>query len=309
MSGGPISIVFTTRNRRELLATALRAARAQTVPTRLIVADDASDDGTAEMLRAEFPEVTHLRSGTCRGPSYQRNRGVEAADSDVVVLLDDDSVLQSARTVEQTVGEFDDQRVGAVAVPFVNVARDTVVRTRAPDDRRVYVGHAFVAAAHAVRRDAFLAVGGYREHLFYYGEEGDLSLRLLAAGRVVRFGSADPVHHHQPPARVSRAADWYGRRNDVLVPALTAPLRALPAVLAGTTLNGLRYGVKCGRPFRMARGLLSGYCAAVARIGERKPVSAATYRLFRRLKQFEPVPLGDIASELEGRRQPGGGVL
>ena len=56
MTRAATTIVFTTRNRLALLAEGLRAARAQTVPARLIVVDDASDDGTTEMLRAEFPE-------------------------------------------------------------------------------------------------------------------------------------------------------------------------------------------------------------------------------------------------------------
>src|SRR5439155_6626736 len=106
MTRSATTVVFTTRNRLTLLAKALRAARAQTVSARLIVVDDASDDGTTEMLRAEFPDVTHIRSDTVRGPSYQRNRGVEAADTDTVVLLDDDSLLSSTRTIEQTLADF-----------------------------------------------------------------------------------------------------------------------------------------------------------------------------------------------------------
>lgn len=280
-----------------LLAKALRSAQAQTVQARLVVVDDASDDGTTEMLRAEFPDVMHLRSDTVRGPSYQRNRGVEVADTEIVILLDDDSVLPSPRTIEQTLADFDDSRIGAVAIPFVNVLQDEVVRTRAPDRHRVYIGHAFVAAAHAVRRDDFVAVGGYREYLFYMGEEGDLCLRLLAAGKVTRFGTADPVHHYQPAGRVSRTADYYGRRNDILIPVLTAPAALLPGVLAGTTWNGLRYAFRCGRPTRMAYGLLRGYMLAVAKLGDRQAVSTATYRLFRRLKQSEPVPLDVVVSD------------
>ena len=44
------SVVFATRNRREELRAAIDGALSQTVPVEVIVMDDGSDDGTAEML-------------------------------------------------------------------------------------------------------------------------------------------------------------------------------------------------------------------------------------------------------------------
>ena len=80
----------------------------------------------------------------------------------------------------------------------------------------MHVVHAFVGAAHAVRRDVFLKVGGYREHFFFMGEEGDLCLRMMQAGYVTRLGRADPIYHLESSRRDLSRAGFSGRRNDIL---------------------------------------------------------------------------------------------
>src|SRR5207249_1976421 len=163
-----------------------------TVVLQIIVMDDGCTDGTQELVRSEFPQVSYHRLSSGRGPSFQRNRGIELASSNIVFPLDDDTRFVSSRTAEQTLSDFDHPRVAAVSIPHINVRKDQVVRQRAPTADGIYVTHAFVGAAHAIRRDAFLRVGGYREHFFYMGEEGDLCLRLLHAGYITRLGRAAP---------------------------------------------------------------------------------------------------------------------
>jgi hypothetical protein len=51
------SLVITTRNRRDDLRTVLRSAVQQAGLPEIIVIDDGSNDGTAEMVRVEFPSV------------------------------------------------------------------------------------------------------------------------------------------------------------------------------------------------------------------------------------------------------------
>jgi len=291
------TIVITTRNRQELLAKCLRAALQQSALCRIIVVDDASEDGTTEMLRDEFPTVHHLRSNLPIGPCAQRNRGVGLAETEIVFLIDDDTELVSPATVEQTLNEFNHPLVSAVAIPFVNVLQDQAVHTSAPDREQVYVGYAFVAAAHAVKRAEFLAVGGYREPLFYMGEESDFCLRLLAAGRVTRWGAADKVHHFQPPGRISWAADYYGRRNDVLFSWQNVPFPEVLVRLPATLLNGLLHGLRTKRIRVTMQGQTAGlrYCMTNPRI--RSAVPRWAYRLFRRLRKLSPIELADLMTD------------
>jgi glycosyltransferase involved in cell wall biosynthesis len=278
------TIILTTHNRRELLRKAIVAAQKQTVPVQIMVMDDNSADGTAAMMKQDFPHIPYYRSESNRGPCFHRNRGAALARTNIVFPLDDDSILQSPRTVAQTLSEFDDPCIGAVAIPFVNVLQTDKVVSSAPDDVTLYVTSAFVAAAHALRRDLFLALNGYRETFFYMGEEGDLCIRMLDRGFVVRLGRADPIHHYQPKDRVSLAADFYGRQNDILFLIYNAPGRYLLPFLLGTTLKGAWFGVRLGRLQNMLKGLSRGYLLGFREIRNRKPVRPSCFRCFRRLK-------------------------
>ena len=237
------SIVIPTRFRVEELRELIHSVFAQTVPVEILVMDDGESDVLSEMLRVEFPQVRYLKLGSGRGPAFQRNRGIEFATHPIVFFVDDDTLLVSPKTLEQTLAEFEHPRIGAVGIPFINVRQGQALQQRA-SAAGIQVAHAFVGAAHAVRRDVFLKVGGYREHFFYMGEEGDLCLRMMQAGYVMRLGRADPIHHLESPRRNLGRAGFSGRRNDILFCWHNVPMsHFVPHLLATTFQRSMR-----GRP-------------------------------------------------------------
>jgi GT2 family glycosyltransferase len=292
------SAVIPTRNRVEELRALIDSLLNQTVPLEILIMDDGKSENTRRMLIQEFPNVRHYQIDSGRGPAFQRNRGIELARSNFVFPVDDDTYFVSASTVEQTLSEFDHPRVGAVGIPFINARQDEVIRQRAPDDMSVYAVHAFVGAAHAVRRDLFLKLGGYREHFYYMGEEGDLCLRMLSAGYVTRMGRADPIHHLESPSRDTALADHYGRRNDVLFVWHNVPMPFLPVHLAATTWNGVRTTLRAENRLRMILGIAAGYTGCLSNWSERAPVSNQIYRLYRRLKKSGSLPLKELETFL-----------
>ena len=231
------AVVITTKNRRDDLRVALASAVSQSAQPLVVVVDDGSTDGTADMVRTEFPTVTLHRADVSQGYIVQRNRGADLAAADVVFSIDDDAAFSTPAVVGQTLADFAGQpRVGAVAVPFVNVNRENVLRQRAPSDAGVYVNEDYIGTAHAVRRDVFRQLGGYRPALFHQGEERDFCLRMLDAGHVVRLGRADPIHHFESPRRDTKRMDLYGRRNDVLFAWHNVPWPTVVPHLLGTTV-------------------------------------------------------------------------
>ncbi len=112
------TVVFTAHNRRDMVLDAIALALKQTVPVHIIVADDASTDGTREAVVAAYPGVTYVRSDTSFGPCYQRNRGVELAQTEIVFPLDDDSMLIDPATLEVATRDFAPADVGIVCMPF-----------------------------------------------------------------------------------------------------------------------------------------------------------------------------------------------
>ena len=298
------TVVITTKNRKEDLLTAVRSALAQSVPVEVLIIDDGSTDGTAETVRAQFPQVALHRFETSEGYIRQRNRGIALASTNIIFSIDDDAEFSTPHVVAQTLAEFSDPRICAVAVPFINVNQDHTLRQRAPDPQAICLADQYIGTAHALRRDVFLACGGYRAYLVHQGEELDYCIRALERGYVVRLGTADPIHHFESPRRSFFRMDVYGRRNDILFCWHNIPWRYFPLRLAVVTLLGIRHGFRSGRPLNHLRGLLYGYGAILRFFRHRRPVSAAAYRLSRRLRGKD-LTLPAIAAELPQLRETG----
>jgi GT2 family glycosyltransferase len=294
-------VVVTTRNRKDDLRVCLQSIDRQDVAVEIIVIDDASDDGTPEMIAAEFPHARLIVHAGMQGYIRGRNEAARLATSDVIVSVDDDAAFSSAGVISQALACFDDDRVAAVAIPYIDVNRESTVRQAAPDCVDTYVVETFIGTAHAVRRHVFVELGGYREELFHQGEESDLCVRILAAGYVVRLGCGDPIHHFESTRRDFRRMDHYGPRNAILFAWQNVPFPAvliqLPATIAGVlmlTLKPSRLLTRCG-------GVLDGLASCARFV--RNPVPAPVYRLWRRMrKASKPLRLDDIAAELAARR-------
>lgn len=287
------TVVITTKNRRDDLHAAIDSALAQTgAAVEVLVIDDGSTDGTAELVRRKFPTVVLHRAEQSQGYIVQRNAAAKLARAPIIFSIDDDAAFSTPHIVAQTLALFTDARIGAVAIPFIDVNKNPEIHQLAPDDKSIWITSTYIGTAHALRRDVFLQLAGYREPLFHQGEEMDYALRMLGAGFYVRLGQGDPIHHFESPRRDITRMSLFGRRNDILFAWHNVPMPQLLPHLAATTLNGLIHGFKVRRPFLMLRGLTRGYLACFQQ--PRQPVSSATYHLARRLKKSGPLRLDEI---------------
>lgn len=292
------SILITTKNRKTELRKVLVSAVSQSLPIEIVVIDDGSADGTSELVKREFPRVRLQRDEQSRGLVVQRNRGARLASGQIIFSIDDDAILSTPTIIEETLRDFDHPRVGAVAIPFADVNRSPEVRQRAPHPRGVYATYTYIGTAHAIRRDLFLKLSGYREILFHQGEEEDYCIRMLNAGWITRCGNAAPIHHFESPRRSTTRMDFYGARNKVLFAWQNIPFPAVSWHLAATTAKTLLYSLRPTRFWTRLRGVLSGYGACLAGKAPRVPVSSTTYELVRGLKRRGPTPLEDITALL-----------
>jgi GT2 family glycosyltransferase len=293
------AVVIVTKDRKEELLKAIRSTVNQTVAVEVLVMDDGSTDGTSQAVQENFAQVRLVRSESSIGYIRQRNIAAGLVAARIIFSLDDDAEFQDSRTIESTLREFEHPRVGAVAIPFVDVNRSpTEVRQRAPEPTGVYASYSFIGTAHALRKDLFLALGGYREFLVHQGEEEDYSTRLLNAGYITRCGSADPIHHFASPRRSWQRMDFYGSRNRILYSWLNVPFPFLPGHLTMTSAKTLAYNLEPRRFRTRLCGVIAGYRLALSKSCRRHPVSVEIYRLSRELKRRGAVALAEIEPRL-----------
>lgn len=295
------TVVITTKDRRDDLKVAIESCLMQTADLEVLVVDDGSTDGTPEMVQSEYPNVRLHREETSGGYIVRRNQGAELARGDVVFSIDDDAEFSTPHVVEQTLDAFSHPRVGAIAIPYVDVNRSPTVQQQAPSAPGPHCTFMFRGTAYALRRSLFLKLGGFREHLIHQGEEMDYCIRMLDAGYVVRLCDADIINHYESPRRSFERMDYYGRRNAVLFVWQNVPDSHLALRMAATAANTIRTIAQRKRLVQFVRGTMDGYLACWRGGVERAPVSTQAFHLFRALKD-EPLPLEACLPRLPERR-------
>lgn len=278
-----IDVVVATFNGWELTEKCITNLRAQTVAHSVIVADNASTDGTPKRLRDSFPESLVVETGGNLGFAVACNRGAAKGTGDVVVLLNND-VQARPDFLERLVQPLErDSRIGSVAALLVRPGEQAIDSVGLAADATLAgfprligrpVGDADLAeplligpsgGAAAYRRLAWEGVGGLDEHLFMYGEDLDLALRLRSAG----WGAAaapDAVGMHLGSATAGRLSAWqryqggfsrgyFLRRYDVFGSRVgTRALATEAIVIAGDAM--------ISRDLSALRGRLAGWRAA-----------------------------------------------
>jgi GT2 family glycosyltransferase len=286
------TIVIVTYNRKEDLRRAVASALQQDGDLEVLVLDDCSTDGTGEMVQSEFPAARYIRAEENVGYIVHRNRAADLAKGPILISIDDDAEFSTPAVVSQTLKNFDDPRVGAIAIPFIDVKVSPAVRQAGPDVGSTWLIASFIGTAYAIRKEVFIQVGRFREEFRHQGEESDLCLRMLDQGYVVRRGTSEPILHHESPKRVRSRIMKYASRNWVIGILYGYPMPEVFLHLAVKNFNALRL---CVRRASLAplRGVLAGYAHALPRLSARKPVRRSTLALFERLRRGGPLRLED----------------
>jgi GT2 family glycosyltransferase len=211
-----VSLVISVWNRVADLRENLAAIRQQTVPPiEVIVVDNASTDGTAEMVADEFPEVHLIRMPhSAYGACETFNIGFASARGSFVGILDDDVVL-GPDWVEKMLAEFAaEPETTAVLSPKVVEPGMPDWHLSSPEVNRPRYMSTFRGCASMARKHAIREAGYYDERLFIFGNERDLTARLLNLGYRVKMVPSIEVFHKAPfGMRQGRRSLYYHVRN------------------------------------------------------------------------------------------------
>lgn len=191
-----IAFVLPTRNRPADLARTIAAVGklpGVDETDRFIVVDNASDERPdVPRQLANGARTRLIRRGRNEGAAA-RNAGVNAADTDWVFMLDDDShpEWRGGPTLRDVLAEQPED-VAALMADIHLPAEGVRESGGLPE--------VFIGCGVAIRRSVFEQLGGYDPSFNYYVEEYDLAARLIAAGFRVAFDRRLRVAHHKVTA-------------------------------------------------------------------------------------------------------------
>ncbi|MDP6532797.1 MAG: glycosyltransferase family A protein [Candidatus Marinimicrobia bacterium] len=185
-----ISVIISTYNRIDVLPRALDSVFSQSDPlTDVIVVDDGSDDGTADMVSAKYPEVKLIKQQNT-GVSAARNRGIAESKGGWIAFLDSDDEWKPQKLERQIICIAENP--DAVLVHTNEIWIRNGKRVNPMNKHQKYGGRIFrkclplcviSPSSVMVKKSLFDEVGNFDENMEVC-EDYDLWLRICASNQV-----------------------------------------------------------------------------------------------------------------------------
>ncbi len=319
-----VSVVVVNWNRRQLLKACLASlARQQDAAFEVIVVDNASTDGSLEMIGRDFPpggplRLKLIRNAENRGFCAANNQGIGAAEGEFVALLNNDAEAEPGWLAALT-RAFEGRPDVGMAAAKILVHEDPRRIDKAghliyPDGQNCGRGTGEIdhgqydqaedilwpdGCAALFRREMLDQIGGFDEDFFIFGDDAELGMRARIAGwRCIYVPQAVVRHHRGGAVKVAST----GRlvlieRNRVLLAAKLFPasllwlnvpyyfLRILAGIWAALRKKGeiSRYEGAAGK-LRAGFALIKGDLAAIPLI----PRMIRKRKLIRKIAKLSP---------------------
>lgn len=267
-----IAVIVVNWNGGAMLLRCLDAVMQQTrPPTRVLVFDNASTDGSLQRAQAAYPSIEFVISSENVGFARANNACVQlCVNCEWVLLLNPDAFPESDCLEKLAKAAEAASQVGCVAPLIMQDFAPELIdsagdcyrvsgialhrrrgcpRDSAQEDREVFSA---TAAAALYRRSVFIDCGGFDESYFAYYEDVDLGFRMQLQGWRTRLVPAAIVRHigaGTTGGAGNRYARFYGQRNLIVTFA-----KDMPAVLFWCGLPLHIFAVLRG----LARGILDG---------------------------------------------------
>jgi glycosyltransferase involved in cell wall biosynthesis len=211
-----VSVIIPTYNRAQSIASAVASVLSQTYRhMELIVVDDGSTDNTRQALEPFKDRLQYIYQNNA-GPASARNRGIRIASGEWLAFLDSDDTwyprkleIQLAESIRMNADlSFHDLSLNSdensINIPSWNLhvtqssAGHAALGSGVLLDAyglMMMIGHFFLTTTFMVKRDAILAVGGFREDL---RTSEDLELYFRLAARYIVAYVAETLATYSP---------------------------------------------------------------------------------------------------------------
>jgi glycosyltransferase involved in cell wall biosynthesis len=193
-----ISIIIPAYNEEKYISHCLESITAQKYRRELfevILVDNASTDRTAEVAARAFPGVKLIHEPR-KGLTIAYNRGAKEAKGDILAFVDADMILPRNHLMK--IAQAFDANTELVALSGPYIYRDAgkmtcflislaylliAIPAELLFNRLLNLGASIASGNSAVKREAFLKIGGFNEEVFFE-LESDFTKRIIKLGSV-----------------------------------------------------------------------------------------------------------------------------
>lgn len=230
-----LSVVILNYNVRHFLEQCIRTVQAATASlnAEIIVIDNNSPDTSAEMVKILFPEIIYIQNTKNVGFSTANNQAVKVAKGEYICILNPDTAVAEDTFVKALDYYKKTPGIGALGVRLMDGTGNFL-----PESKRnlptplasllkllgiggkYYAEHIpdngcgeieiLVGAFMLIEKDIYDSVGGFDEDYFMYGEDIDLSYKIIKAGYKNHYFGKTTVLHYKGES-TQRDESYYNR--------------------------------------------------------------------------------------------------
>lgn len=226
-----LSIIIVNYNVKEFLKNLLHSIQkaAQNLSIEIIVVDNASDDGSVEMIKEKFPDVILIANEKNLGFGRANNIGLKKARGKYFLLINPDTLV-AEDTFIKLIEFFETHPEAGMAGckilnpdgtlqlacrrsfpgPWTSFTKVTGLSNLFPksklfarynltylDENQTYEVDAISGSFMMLRKEVYEKVGGFDEQFFMYGEDLDLCYRIQKAGYKIFYVHTTQIIHYK----------------------------------------------------------------------------------------------------------------
>ncbi len=226
-----LSIIIVNYNVKEFLQNLLHSIEKASlnISHEIIIVDNASDDGSVELIREKFPSVKLIVNTENLGFGKANNQALELAKGKYLLLINPDTIV-SEDTLDKMIRFFEDSTEAGLAGckilnpdgtlqlacrrsfpgPWTSFCKVTGLSNLFPksklfsrynltylDEDQTYEVDAISGSFMMMKKETYDKVGGFDEEFFMYGEDLDLCYRIQQAGFKVFYVHTTQIIHYK----------------------------------------------------------------------------------------------------------------
>ncbi len=226
-----LSIIIVNYNVKEFLQNLLNSIEktSSNISKEIIIVDNASDDGSIEVIKDKFPFVKLIENKTNLGFGRANNQGLKIAKGRFILLINPDCIV-SEDTFDKMISFFEEHQDCGLAGckilnsdgtlqlacrrsfpgPWTSFTKVTGLSNIFPnsiifarynltylDENKSYEVDAVSGSFMMIRKEAYEKTGGFDEKFFMYGEDLDLCYRVQKNGYKVYYNNDTQIIHYK----------------------------------------------------------------------------------------------------------------